>query len=274
MNQTTSNSILTEPFFFHYNRGRSANMPAPHIHESYEIYYLISGQRRYFIENEIYDIYPGDIILIPGMKPHKVWNTPTVSVKEHHERFLLCPKKEEIPDIFLPCFDTHFYHLTDEANAIILECFQSLRANSSIHDAYTSYYNHANLTKILCTLARLPIAAKHTKQFSKNDQIIQDATLYIQNNCSQQLKLADMADKYFLSKEYFSTIFKETTGFGFNEYLNQMRISKAIELLNTTSLSIIEISAACGFNDSNYFSTVFKKLMGGPPNKFRPKRNK
>ena len=53
-----------------------------------------------------------------------------------------------------------------------------------------------------------------------------------------------------------------------------MRVSKAIELLNSTSLSITEISAECGFNDSNYFATVFKKIVGTSPNLFRPKRVK
>ena len=103
---------------------------------------------------------------------------------------------------------------------------------------------------------------------------MQEAAQYIRTNCSEQLTLNELAKKYSFSKEYFSTIFKETTGFGFNEYLNQMRVSKAIELLNSTSLSITEISAECGFNDSNYFATVFKKIVGTSPNLFRPKRVK
>lgn len=275
MEKSSNNAFHTsEPFFFHYNRDLSSNMSKPHFHETYEIYYLISGQRRYFIENELYDVYPGDMILIPGMKIHKVWNTPSVSHHDYHERFLLTPKREDIPDIFLPCFDTHFYHLPQDARETILECFHSLQADSKNHDAYTTYYNHANLVKILCTLARLPASAKHTKQLSKNDLIMQDAALYIKNNCSSQLKLNEIAEKYYFSKEYFSTTFKEATGFGFNEYLNQMRISKSIDLLNDTSLSITEISDACGFNDSNYFATVFKKIMGGSPKQFRPRHNR
>ena len=273
MKQQLSTKCTYEPYFFHYNRDLSVNMSNPHMHENYEIYYLISGQRRYFIEDEIYDIYPGDMILIPPKCPHRVWSTPNISRNEYHERYLISPTKEDIPEVFLPCFDTHFYHLTGRAKEIIADCFQSLHENYNCHDNYTNYHNHANLLKILCTLARLPISEKHTNQLSKKDMIMQDAALYIKNNCSQNLKLSEIAEKYHFSKEYFSTSFKESTGFGFKEYLNQMRISKSVDLLSSTSMSITEISATCGYNDSNYFASVFKKIMGGSPRKFRPKLN-
>ena len=271
----TNNSFCKfEPIFFHYNRNLSSNMPRPHFHENYEIYYLISGRRRYFIENEIYDVYPGDMILIPEMQVHKVWNTPDVGPNEYHERFLLTPRKEDIPEKYLPCFNTHLYRLPEDAKKTILDCFHTLQANSNKIDEYTEDYNLANLVKILCTLARLPESSKHTSLLSKNDILMQEAAQYIRTNCSEQLTLNELAKKYSFSKEYFSTIFKETTGFGFNEYLNQMRVSKAIELLNSTSLSITEISVECGFNDSNYFATVFNKIVGTSPNLFRPKRVK
>lgn len=260
-----------EPFFFHYNRAMSHKMQEFHFHENYEIYYLINGQRRYFIDNEIFDIYPGDMILIPTMQPHKVWNTPGTTQTEYHERFLLSPKKEDISEMFLPLFHTHFYHPTPAALKELQRCFHALQQNSSVQDMYTHSYNCAILNEILCILARLPISEKHNKQFSKNDQLIQMAVLYIKDNCSQPLTLADVAKKYSFSKEYFSTIFKETTGSGFSEYLTQMRISKSIGMLNNTTMSIAEISVACGFNDSNYFSAVFKKIMGGTPKQFRPK---
>lgn len=275
LNKNSNNSFCKfEPNFFHYNRDLSSNMSRPHFHKNYEIYYLISGQRRYFIENEIYDVYPGDIILIPEMQVHKVWNPPDSRTIEYHERFLLTPRKESIPEIFLSCFNTHLYRLPEDAKETILQCFYDLQEHSGRIDEYSDAYNYANLVKILCTIARLPESAKHTSVLSKNDLLMQEAAQYIRTNCSGPLTLGELAKKYSFTKEYFSTIFKETTGFGFNEYLNQMRVSKAIELLNTTSLPITEISAECGFNDSNYFATVFKKIVGTTPNLFRPKRAK
>lgn len=259
---------LFEQDFFHYNRSLSTSMPKAHFHETYEIYYLIDGKRRYVIEDKMYDIYPGDMILIPEMVTHKVWNSPDTQADEYHARYLLTPKKEDIPEIFLPCFDTHFYRLTENEKKVIVNCFEDLQRNQK-KDEYSPYYNQANLVKILHTLAKSKASTKLNSHFTQKDIRMQEAATYIKNNCSQQITLEELAMRYSFTKEYFSTIFKETTGFGFNEYLNQMRISKSMNLLTGTTLTVTEISTQCGFNDSNYFSAVFKKITGMPPQKFR-----
>lgn len=259
---------LFEQDFFHYNRSLSTSMPKAHFHETYEIYYLIEGKRRYVIEDKMYDIGPGDMILIPEMVTHKVWNIPDTDANDYHARFLLTPKKEDIPDIFLPCFDTHFYHLTEDEQTVIVNCFEDLQRNQKI-DKYTQYYNQANLIKILHTLAKSQSTSRTDTNLTRNDIRMQEAATYIKDHCAEPITLEELACRYSFTKEYFSTIFKETTGYGVNEYLNQMRIAKSISLLTTTSLSIMEISHQCGFNDSNYFSAVFKKIIGIPPQKFR-----
>ncbi len=255
--------------FFNYKKALSTNVTEAHFHKHYEIYYLIRGHRRYFIENEIMDLFPGDIILIPGMTTHKVLHTPDSDSHEYHERFLLSPQKADIPDVFLPCFDQHFYRLSEDARKEILDCFHSLQARSKTKDAYTEYHNQANLIKILCVLAGQPTCEKQTLALSKNDLLMQDAALYIKNNFTRQLTLEELAQKYSFTKEYFSSLFKDVTGFGFNEYLNQMRMAQATHLLISTTMSVTEIASMCGFNDSNYFSKVFRKITGYSPIGFR-----
>ena len=262
-----------EENFFHYSKNQYPIMPKAHFHETYEIYYLIEGKRRYVIEDKMYDLYPGDMILIPEMVTHKVWNAPDLEVTSYHSRYLLTPKKEDIPKVFLSCFDTHFYHLTEDEQKIIVNCFEDLRRNQE-KDEYMPYYNQANLIKILHTLAKSKASPKPNSHFSQRDLRIQEAATYIKEHCNSPLTLEELASRYGFTKEYFSTIFKETTGFGFNEYLNQMRIAKSINLLTTTTLSIMEISNQCGFNDSNYFSAVFKKITGVPPQQFRTMQTK
>lgn len=257
-----------EENFFHYSQNLYPSMSNAHFHETYEIYYLIEGKRRYVIEDKMYDLYPGDMILIPEMVTHKVWNVPDSETNNYHARFLLTPRKEDIPEIFLPCFDTHYYHLTEKEQSVIVNCFEDLQRNQK-KDQYTPYYNQANLIKILHTLAKSKVSNNTDSYFTPKELRMQEAATYIKENCDQQLTLKELADKYGFTKEYFSTIFKETTGFGVSEYLNQMRIAKAMNLLTTTSLSIMDISNQCGFNDSNYFSAVFKKITHIPPQKFR-----
>lgn len=78
-----------------------------------------------------------------------------------------------------------------------------------------------------------------------------------------------LAKRFSVSKSHLSRQFKNSTGFGLNEYITIVRIKNAERLILTTDLAITDIATKCGFNDSNYFSSVFKKLKGIPPLKFR-----
>ena len=70
---------------------------------------------------------------------------------------------------------------------------------------------------------------------------------------------------------YLSYLFKKVTGVKFSDYLNELRVKKATELLENSTLRIGEISTKVGYKDSRYFSEVFKKRMGLTPNEYRNK---
>ena len=96
----------------------------------------------------------------------------------------------------------------------------------------------------------------------------QDAAKYINANYNKELTLESMAEKYSVNADYFSKIFKKATGVGFSKYLNATRLSAAQEMLATTTVSITDVALECGFNDSNYFIQVFKKVHGMTPKKY------
>lgn len=68
---------------------------------------------------------------------------------------------------------------------------------------------------------------------------------------------------------YFSSIFKQETGQSFVEYLTQVRMERACELLKCTSYRTSEIGEQVGYNDSHYFSSAFKKAMGQSPKEYK-----
>ena len=100
--------------------------------------------------------------------------------------------------------------------------------------------------------------------------IIQGAKTFIDNNFSDpELHMNAVASKFNLSPGHFSTVFSQEVGETFRDYLNNLRIDRAKELLRTTNLKCSEIGYQCGYNDSHYFSTVFKRKTGFSPQQFR-----
>ena len=83
------------------------------------------------------------------------------------------------------------------------------------------------------------------------------------------LSLRHISDKFDMNKSFLSKRFKTATGFGFKEYIINLRIQNACRLLLETNKSITDIAFECGFNDSNYFGDSFRKIKGISPRKYR-----
>ncbi|KYH28181.1 response regulator [Clostridium colicanis] len=92
---------------------------------------------------------------------------------------------------------------------------------------------------------------------------------YININYNKELSLESLASHFNLSPYYFSRMFKELTGTNYSEYITNIRICKAKEMLKEGTLNIKEICYKVGYNDPNYFSRVFKKIEGMSPKSFK-----
>lgn len=107
------------------------------------------------------------------------------------------------------------------------------------------------------------------KREEKSNSIIEMSKDYIKNNFNRDISLDEVSRAVNISPYYFSKIFKEGTGKNFIEYLTNIRIEKAKELLSTTEYSMKEICTMCGYSDPNYFSRSFKKNVGVTPTEYK-----
>ena len=107
---------------------------------------------------------------------------------------------------------------------------------------------------------------------TQNQILINRAKNYIAKNYMNDISLAEIAGFCNLSPSYFSKLFKECCHKTFITYLNEFRIQKALELLNTTPMHINEIAGAVGYQDNKYFHRSFKKIVGISPGKYRTTR--
>lgn len=99
--------------------------------------------------------------------------------------------------------------------------------------------------------------------------LIQQAIKYIDMDLTADLSLHTMAKKLNSNASYLSTQFKRVTGSTYTEYVQHKRIEHSLFLLNTTSLQIQTIAQYCGIPDLNYFSKLFKKIVGLSPSAYR-----
>ena len=101
-------------------------------------------------------------------------------------------------------------------------------------------------------------------------KVISDAKLYMSEHFTDpNLMLQDVAKSVNMSNSRFSTVFSQQNGQTFTEYLISLRLGKAKEMLRTTGVKSTQIARECGYNDSHYFSYIFKKNVGITPSEYR-----
>lgn len=103
----------------------------------------------------------------------------------------------------------------------------------------------------------------------KNVNIILDIEKYIVANFNRDVKLQEIADHFYISREYVSRKFKQEFNVNISDFIVQIRMEKAKSLLVNRMLKIYDIANMVGYQDDKYFRKVFKKLVGITPNKYR-----
>lgn len=116
------------------------------------------------------------------------------------------------------------------------------------------------------------LAFRDAHSFSRYGEVLRKARAYIEENFGRpEITLSDVAGHVALSNNHFCTVFSQEMGRTFTEYLTDVRIDKAKELLRTSAKRTSDIAYAVGYNDPHYFSYLFKKNEGMSPRDFRKK---
>jgi AraC-like DNA-binding protein len=242
-------------------------MDDAHIHNKHELYYLEKGKTRYFIGDEIYLLNPGDMVFVPKGTFHKTNpEEDTVSERvlfvfdddftgQEYQKYVDRLKQNKL--VKLPA--EQVYKIRELCQRIEHE---NKHRNTDFREMEKLYFR-----QLLITISRYRINDSE-ERFSNSFKVIQDAAKYVSQNYAEEITLDSIAEKYAMSPSYFSKQFKSITGVGLIEYLNHIRITAAEKLLIQTNMPITRIAMECGFNDSNYFAAVFKKIKGITPKKF------
>ena len=254
-------------FYHRIKRSKDFKMSESHFHNRHELYYLVKGTARYFVNDEIFSLKAGDMVFIPKGAFHKT----SVESGREAERIILVFDDDFAGEEFLHYIenlkDNKHIRLTshdilkiDEIlNKISLECQKKEDDYIGMQKLY--------LRQLLVLISRHRLTDLSGKEDS-SIKLIEGIMQYISANTDSDLSLATLAERYSISPNYLSKQFKKISGLLLSEYISISRINKAEKLLKIKGLPITEVATRCGFNDSNYFASVFKKYKGVTPKKF------
>lgn len=244
-------------------------MTRPHHHNDYEIYFLVSGNRKYFVQNTIYTLNPNQVVIFKPNIPHQV----TVNLNIPYERRLLYVTPQLFSEIskFNPhlkkIINKQLFTLSkedfDEASEFVSKITKEFEQN----DIYSQDIIKNLICELLMFIDRHNDAANRI--INKEDLRIQSVIDYILEHYSEHISLSDCAKIACMHYNTFSAFFQKSTSLGFKEFLTRIRIDKGRELLEKTDYSISKIADLTGFSTATHFSSTFKAINRISPREYR-----
>lgn len=232
---------------------------------SYLFFLVESGSGSLEYNHTVYPLTAGDCIFIDCMNPYahstsdNLWQLRWVHFNGSNMKNIYQKYKERGGT---PTFRPKDLMRYENVLSALLE---ATSASSHVKDMILC----EKLTSLLTLLMEDSWQLDVKDTVSSKRQSLQLIKGYIDEHYREPLTLDEISNLFFINKFYLTRIFKEQYGVTINNYIQQLRITHAKQLLRFSDLSIDKIGADCGMHDANYFSRMFKRIEGISPGEFR-----
>ncbi|MBD2868511.1 helix-turn-helix domain-containing protein [Paenibacillus arenilitoris] len=261
------------------NREQEAFSLGQHTHDFVEINIVGEGCGFHYIEDQVVQVKQGDVFLIPIGTSH-VFRPSS-------------PERDKVLVVYNCIFrnkamENWSHHFSENSETIRMILYPQERKGRwlQFHDKHSTLHNmihnmhceylkrnqgceiilNTTLIQLLIMLQRMEMEKEYMP--SPNDKL-DDVMHYIKNHYSKNITAQNVADHFYMSISHFQRQFKKLTGHTFIQYLQNIRIQKCCELLESTDISIHEIANLVGYLDMKFFHALFRKKTGVTPRKYR-----
>lgn len=247
-----------------------------HHHDFYEIYFFLSGNVQYNIEDRSYLMTPGDVLLISPMELHQ-----PVFGQTHldYERYVLWINKQYLDGLSSPgqdftrCFDTtlpghsNLLRPAGVSRQYLTFLMEQIRSEQDSRKPYSEVAALTYLVQLMITLNRMAIQNKGEGQIKAPESVIYNILTYVNEHYQEDLSLDDLANRFFLSKYHLSREFQRLVGTSVHRYIVQKRLAMAKQMLSDGQPSA-QVYQRCGFGDYSSFYRAFKTEYQISPKEF------
>lgn len=232
-------------------------------HNFYEVIIILSGSATVAADSNVFSLKSGQAFLHPPMQFHNVISDSSKPLSVAVISF----SGKHIPKTFNRV-------CVIENMSAVHNLFSRAQKIFNFNDIWvTSVKNNDNSHLIFIKEFETFLINLNENTLSKKEKLSISEANYslivktLEENTDKNLKVGDIAKLLNMSEIGVQKTFSKYAGIGVIEYFNNIKIRKGIELLKS-GLSVKETALQLGFNDANYFSTVFKRITGNPPSKF------
>ncbi|MFA9556743.1 AraC family transcriptional regulator [Evansella sp. AB-rgal1] len=278
---------MSEPLLVQYRTVGDWEKFDYHAHlEHYEIYFFHEGSCRYLIHNLIYDLQPGDILLMDGKTLHR----PNIQPDKEYIRSVCHFSPQWIYGVLSELKSLHLLEVFEKLHHCLIRTNENEESKelerlfwqlTKVKNAMLMDKNRDEseikvlLIQILFLVNRLGQNSTYKLSTKKIDKTVHAEKIaeYIQKNYQESLSIDQISNDLKISKSYISHVFKEITGFTVMEYLMGCRLTQAKFLLEMKKeMSVKDVSFECGFESVSHFSRYFKSKIGVTAKEYRRSR--
>ncbi len=238
----------------------------PHQSRHHELLHVVKGRMELAYEDgSRFQAAAGDTLFnVAGVMHRDVFE-----LDEEVEIFFISFSWAAAGEFFRQVDNRKLKQISPQADAEIKRLFDVMRYDTGAQEIDHSVANARLLNILLLFYREAACPSQHELRTGKRKLLVNKAKGYIDRHFRDPIRLEDVAEHLQVSTFYISRIFSSESDFSLVEYLTERRLNEAKKLLADGRHSVAEVARMAGYEDSNYFSKVFKRRVGCPPGKYR-----